>query len=238
MTDTAPVSDVQAQLDELRAQLEDLANTFDAAAVGQEGAEGHEGQEGQEGKEGEAGVEVNNEGDVTNINTYEVNENGETTPPPSEAALEKKGGITKKNLKAEAEKEGFKPGGGEGGLKPGEYEPGPECQASQFGAVGEKNEEKVIDATKDVIACIEVEMNCPAEKANASCQAFVYSNEAPFAEKKVVDEAFGTVTAVSSNTKRTVHVFIPKGKILRVKAKVETGKCNAHIQVGEIITLD
>jgi hypothetical protein len=95
---------LDARITDLEGKIADLDEAF--YAQGQEGQEGKPASEGTEGPGGEVGPE----GTTTETFLEEVKPNGEVEPPLSERKIERKGGITKTNLKTEAEKEGI--GGG------------------------------------------------------------------------------------------------------------------------------
>jgi hypothetical protein len=146
---------LDARITDLEGKIADLDEAF--YAQGQEGQEGKPGSEGTEGTEGPGG-EVRSDGTTTETFLEEVKPNGEIEPPLSERKIERKGGITKTNLKIEAEKEGFNSGGAIGNA----YVKSP---LGPFASFHENNEKRLLleASTKDRFVLVSLALKIKAK---------------------------------------------------------------------------
>lgn len=209
-------TDLQGQVDDLTARLEAMETAFTGQGeTGREGGEGQGGEKGEAGEPGQPGAEVDKEGNVTETFVDEVNKNGETESPVNESKLEKKGGITKKNLKSEAEKEGFSPGGGGG---PGKWEAaGVGHKITQSGA-GKKSTAFTPSATQGMMLRIRVEVE------NAASTATVLVGGVTVAGLTVKT---GAISLVNS-----FMVYVPKGQVVTLEVLGGGGSSFAEAEVA------
>lgn len=231
------MSDLQAQIDELRGQIEDLTSTFDASAIGAEGREGAAGERGEQGEQGDTSppAEIDNEGKVVESFTDEVNNEGKVESPLNETKLEKKGGITKKNLKTEAEKEGFKAGEA-GGLKPGPYENAAAFEVKRAEA-GESREKRVLSASKDLLVTVSwlLKGNLTTN-FKAEANAFVQQGGKTFG---TAGATVHTNQATESTTEESgsFTIFVPKGAELELEVGISLKEPAGHIYEAKIQTV-